>query len=539
MELNMPNPQIRCSSANCTNKREYICLDHKEAICAYCCDTIHYDCEVNKYCDKHELKLVVKLLHDFVKDLKLKAYQNGLMQRICGLEQVFTAIHEEFEVYDREVRQALRDNSFIQFHTLVKQARRLKSEIFEGKFGNNVKGQNPILRLLFDSELCRDNSQKVEIQNSYEFMSAVREVAKDNKRVMEEKMGREIQKAKEQIENEINQKYQGEIESLKSQIEQLNQDKARGEQIVEDLGAEMQNKENEIERGKQLSNSLNDQLEFLKTECDQVKQENARLVEEVKTNTIKLEEQSRTLQKHIGAEKCEEIYKDMMGGKVSLNSLFKLDLDLSNEKHKKLIEELGSRKIQLPNINWMKLQHMHDCTEIVDQFLLSSIPDKLSMLILNRCGTKLIDISKIMKGLLKAIPSVTQELYLQIFNFSSKDLEKIIKAAHKIPKVVFRLGQFDTQEEMDFSIDDGEYKIECLSVQYTNDKKYVTNTWDEHPEEFETIVKAIAQSGLKESLKKIKLYASIISKDKVKELLETHGLGQIDVIEEQDLEAKK
>ena len=88
---------------------------------------------------------------------------------------------------------------------------------------------------------------------------------------------------------------------------------------------------------------------------------------------------------------------------------------------------------------------------------------------------------------------------------------------------------FDFDSELDFS--GPAYSIPYLS--FWNCQCH-SNNWDTKPERFGRIIKAIAQSGLKDSLKTINIQYTNLTVDQVKAMLKVNNIEHINIVDERN-----
>ena len=112
------------------------------------------------------------------------------------------------------------------------------------------------------------------------------------------------------------------------------------------------------------------------------------------------------------------------------------------------------------------------------------------------------------------------------YNFSNNSFERFIKCCKNVKRLVFTWCKFDFDSELDFSGPElgvefiGFYCCQCNG-----------NSWNTKPERFERLVKAIAGSGLKDSVKTIDITtSSLIAVDQVKTFLRNHKIENINVL---------
>ena len=92
-------------------------------------------------------------------------------------------------------------------------------------------------------------------------------------------------------------------------------------------------------------------------------------------------------------------------------------------------------------------------------------------------------------------------------------------------KLIITCCLFDFDDDLDFS--GPEYKMEYLCFWCLYCKN---NNWGTKPERFERIIKAIAQSELKDSLKTIHLCASNVTSEQVSKMLKDNNIEHISIL---------
>ena len=101
------------------------------------------------------------------------------------------------------------------------------------------------------------------------------------------------------------------------------------------------------------------------------------------------------------------------------------------------------------------------------------------------------------------LKATTDEIFLVNISINSKDLSTIMKSSSKCKRLIIQYSKIDASETLDFNID-SEYNISELSFQYSGD--YDRSNWKLKRNELVSILKAINNCGLKNSLQKISLY---------------------------------
>ena len=113
-------------------------------------------------------------------------------------------------------------------------------------------------------------------------------------------------------------------------------------------------------------------------------------------------------------------------------------------------------------------------------------------------------------------------------NFTKDNLEQFVKSCTKAEKLCLTWSNFNFDSELDFS--GSAYNIAYLG--FKDAASHSSNNWSTKPERFGNIVKAIALSGLKESLKTINIQNTGLTIDQVQEMLKTNKIEHINVVQE-------
>ena len=196
-------------------------------------------------------------------------------------------------------------------------------------------------------------------------------------------------------------------------------------------------------------------------------------------------------------------------------------------------------KLRLPDLKGIGIDNISDADADLASFLGDCIPLQLLLFSINWNANSYIGIKSefYIDLLLKAVSKVTKEVYLRCFDFSAKDLEQIIKAAHNSERLVFRSCCIHCSQDLDFA-STCNYNTKFLSFEYwgSTELKERTTDWKTDPSCFESIVDAIKNSGLKDSLQKVSIGNNqTLSKGKVQELFNSKGMSHITVTEEDQI----
>ena len=193
----------------------------------------------------------------------------------------------------------------------------------------------------------------------------------------------------------------------------------------------------------------------------------------------------------------------------------------------------------MPDLNKIQINYISDADANIASFLNDCTPAHLRLLAVNWYSNNNTGIKSefYINSLLKAVSKVTKEVYFWCFDFSTINLEQIIKAAHNSERLVFRFCCIHCSTDLDFELI-CEYNTKFLSFECwgQTDNMVRTTDWKTDPSCFENIVDAIKNSDLKDSLQKVSIdYNQTLSKEKVQELFNSKGMSHITVTEENQI----
>ncbi|CAI2368250.1 unnamed protein product [Moneuplotes crassus] len=154
----MTDQQMKCKVENCSCVPEYYCGTHDYVTCSQCYMNRHYDCDSIQICGADQLHERLNLLRSFSRDLEFRAEQHDLFTSIQGLNEALIDISEVITVLEVSADECLLHNNREELTRLVYQGKKILSDIFNGSLFSNQKDSNPVLRLLFDSQVL--DSQK-------------------------------------------------------------------------------------------------------------------------------------------------------------------------------------------------------------------------------------------------------------------------------------------------------------------------------------------------------------------------------------------
>ena len=125
-----------------------------------------------------------------------------------------------------------------------------------------------------------------------------------------------------------------------------------------------------------------------------------------------------------------------------------------------------------------------------------------------------------------------ETILLDWFEIKEEDLEQIIKSSFNVEELTISNCDVHCTKPLNFSISE-KYRIKCISFEVsvvTFTKNERNSDWINSPWKFKNIVSAIANSGLKYSLKKINICGnSSLKRSKVKHMFMNQGMSHIDI----------
>ena len=205
-------------------------------------------------------------------------------------------------------------------------------------------------------------------------------------------------------------------------------------------------------------------------------------------------------------------------------------LDLT---HKALLIDLFTSKLRLPNIKRIKIDKVVDQSKDLNNFLDACIPLKLDLLLVNfnPSNNKGIKMSYYLDSLWKAIKGVSKEVYLYCFELIAEELQEVIKSAYNWERLAIGFSSIHCSDALDFNIK-SKYNIKFLSFAGCgNSYSEITTDWKYNPSDFESIVKAISESGLKSSLEIVDIYNCSLDKNSVQRMFNKYKMSHVSVIE--------
>ena len=151
--------------------------------------------------------------------------------------------------------------------------------------------------------------------------------------------------------------------------------------------------------------------------------------------------------------------------------------------------------------------------------------DQIEGFTLNCQGHRL-DISFYLKSITTALSKTINRIYLARFWMDANQFNTVVKASSQCKELIFSLLSLKLNSDLDFSIETS-YKLELID--FKNSGLSDRSDWISNSGNFDSIIKAISKSGLKNSLKKIGIKACEIELDYAMDVLNKNGINHVAV----------
>ena len=181
------------------------------------------------------------------------------------------------------------------------------------------------------------------------------------------------------------------------------------------------------------------------------------------------------------------------------------------------------------------MDYISDTDSYLANFLSNCTPERLELLALNYFSSNSITGIKskfYVDAFSRAAVKTIKEVYFTNIDFSSEDLQAVVRAACNVERIVFCNCCIHCSSGFDFGVN-LKYKTKYLSFQHWEGTyhKELTMDWKADPSKFSLIVDAIGSSGLKASLQKLGIYYNqTLSAFKVQEELSEKDMEHISVV---------
>ena len=132
----------------------------------------------------------------------------------------------------------------------------------------------------------------------------------------------------------------------------------------------------------------------------------------------------------------------------------------------------------------------------------------------------------------KIVSAATKQMFLFRLEFNEVELEQIIRASHNVETLIIEECGIHCSTALDFG-SALKYNTKTLSFQYwgNTDENHNKTDWKSDPDCFDNIIEAISNSGLRDSLQTISIYANqTLSVEKTQQSLNEKGMSHIKAV---------
>ncbi|CAI2362697.1 unnamed protein product [Moneuplotes crassus] len=538
--------RLQCSDLACKKHRFYFCRDHQVYSCRGCASKMHYKCQIVIIQYLTDLRTDVKEVQKHVVRFQELATENGLEVYLPNIDSVIKHFQEDLAGIEKKINEAIAHDHHEQFDTLRSQIREIQ---------NRMADEQVIKDILFLST-TRDASRYGLPRVSDEFSSAIKvehkidTVVKQNVKLIQKKLEKEAKQFEDQCNERLKEEFKDQVQTLQAQNQakdtELEEQKQATERALQDTEDIKQQKEEALDQNQTLledKTKLEEDKENLKRELTkkveeikQAQQQNERsqqrvskLNEELKENMVELEEAKKKIEEQV--KDCQNIFSFE-------SEELKFDMDSDNDKQ--IVKAMGALKCSPGPKKRFDIGYIKNGDESLNTFMAHSAPSSLQSFVFNRdyCADEYGDpespvrIKFYLEGLKGVLPKVTEEVFVEALEVDDTDLSQIVKLSSSAERLTIYWSKISTYNCFDFSTPT-QAKLKYLSF-FNCGLDWCNTEWNEHPDRFEKIIVAVKNSSLKDSLEQINVEGCHIGVDKVDELLATHGLSHIEVIEEEN-----
>ena len=213
-----------------------------------------------------------------------------------------------------------------------------------------------------------------------------------------------------------------------------------------------------------------------------------------------------------------------------------LTLNLRNTKDISLIKEWVSSNLKIPDISGIWIESISEADANLAKFLSNCTPAHLRHLVINQKTNSFTGIKSkfYIDAFSKAATNIAKEVFFYCIYFRAKDLQTVVRSAHKAERIVFNFCDIHCSSSLDFGANLS-YNTKFLSFQFwgsTIRKERMTD-WKTDSSKFSIIVDAIGNSGLSSSLEQLIIFGNpTLSNFEVQLELNLKKMSHISVVEE-------
>ncbi|CAI2365212.1 unnamed protein product [Moneuplotes crassus] len=435
----MESQNTVCQSANCKAPRQEYCFDHQKILCHNCRNTFHFQCNTQRISKPDEMIRSTEMLERFTQILNEEAKNYGLLEQVKGLEGTLSCIDNTISKLKSEAASALANDHFLKYDQLKLQARDLKSDILNSKFGNSGNGVNQIFELLFYSQLFK--CSKPEEKKNLEGMQINKDTGTDKPK------GTQIDTyspVTDTLGNNENVAINSDSnEGSENEVKRDKQASKNSKEEMHQLSVELKVlKDAKKEDTFSKQEHLND-LEGMKKQIDHLENENLKLNDYLKKEAKEISLEPRVLIMEGKLPKYQALYIHYFKVFNKFDPDTFLYLNMNRSSNRDFLFALARECVQLPelkeiSIDNIKREHLED----LNKFLCKSISGRLCVLKLTNYKNDEICYPQIKEGLVKILPRVSNEILFVGMNTNASESLQIISHSAQARSLEFNCCTF-------------------------------------------------------------------------------------------------
>jgi hypothetical protein len=474
----------------------YYCRKDNLILCSKCKSALHQKCNPELLCKVEHLQDDLEVTEKTIKNIMDYVKMTQIEDVIQNFRPQMLLFSSELCILKDTIEKSIEADIFTEYSALQSQLNKLLNKITDNEVFYEYakdKAMRPLSGANYSFEV--DYSEKSE-----KFFKALSSASDAIKERYDEKKKEEIKVFHVECREQLKQEFKHQLEQMAQKITDTEED---------------------VKQEKELKKQVEDQLESINAERIHLKTEFENLMnlynEEKKTKTQEKEER-----KEINQELVQEAYFSATNEYQVFDKNFYLNLDCNKKNVYNFMNKVRYSKEVLPDIKRIEIKNCRHEDLNLKEFLSTCFPHHLELLYFYFNSENLDFYKEVLQQIL---PKITREVYLCGCTFSKECFEIIVKASSKCQRLVFNQCVLYSDDELDF--EGPEYNIYFFGLSFINNPSHrITKDADI---KFENIVKAIKQSGLKDSLEQIDISLCGIGKENAQEVLNSYGF--MDVIE--------
>ncbi|CAI2358988.1 unnamed protein product [Moneuplotes crassus] len=489
-----------CQHEDCTSPRDVYCPNHHMVLCSLHKTYYHFECKAEQFISAQELKnALVPVSNSLHQLFQYKETYDSLEYLIQNFGGALASLMEEFENLKGEIRKKIETDQFLEYMNLKKQVEEFYMKFRESDIYSKFKDYLFAKQLedQTSSSAMQKGVSKQLLEERKKYEASLKNVAVD---------------AKEKILQEAEVARARDIEELKNQIQDIQQQSEEQKSSISDHLREIEQLKTQIEDGK--------------TQIEQLNETKDRIEEEFKTQMAEHEQLQETYSK-MNSFICQQLWKKCFGEEKAFDLKTKIELKMADSNAQNFLKEVVDMKVRLPNIKRIAIDQNKKEDPTVRDFYLHCFPEQAQLFCYNwyydgSCSQTKLDYY--FEGLKRVIPCVTREVVLYDFEISKQEFEFIVSNT-KAERLTISESKFDTSSPVAFDCPSS--SIQYLSFERSG--KSSRNDWKASPSKLKNILKAVSESALKDSIQTLNVYQCGLSGSEVKAMLPELGLtiGQV------------